>query len=363
MAEMGNRILVATRKGLFDLKRGKAGWRIARTAFLGDILSQALRDPRDGTLYVAQSLGHFGVKLQRSQDDGRSWKEMAAPSFPKTDDRNGPSVEYLFAIEPGGADEPGVLWCGTVGGGLFRSPDRGASWTLNAGLWERPERKDWGGGGFNVDKPGIDTILVDPRDSKRIVVGISSGGVWQTSDGGATWRNTSKGLYAEYMPPARREDPNIQDVHRIARCTAVPDALWLQHHNGVFRSTDGGTSWKEVKTIRPSKFGFAVAAHPKDPSTAWFVPGVKDECRIPVDGKMVVARTTDGAKTFKVLTKGLPQKHAYDLVLRHGLDVDATGKRLVVGSTTGHLWISENGGNSWTLAAGNLPPVMSARFA
>jgi len=360
---MSKRILVATRKGLFDVRRTASGWRIARTAFLGDILSQAMRDPRDGALYVAQSLGHFGVKLQRSSDDGKTWKEIAAPSFPKTDAKDGPSVEYLFSIETGGADRPGTLWCGTVSGGLFRSADRGESWALNEPLWNEPSRKEWGGGGFNVDKPGIDTILVDPRDSDRMVVGISTGGVWQTKDGGKSWRVTSKGLYAEYMPPARRNDPYMQDVHRIARCAAHPDTLWLQHHNGVFRSSDGGETWKEVKSIRPSKFGFAVAAHPKDAGTAWFVPGVKDECRIPVDAKMVVARTTDGAKSFKVLTKGLPQKHAYDLVLRHGLDVDETGKCLAMGSSTGNLWVTENGGKAWTLVAGNLPPIASVRFA
>jgi hypothetical protein len=358
---MGERILVATRKGFFDVRRARSGWRIARTAFLGDILSQAMRDRRDGTLYVAQSLGHFGVKLQRSHDDGRTWTEVAAPAFPKSAKKDGPSVAYLLSLEPGGLDEPGVLWCGTVSGGLFSSPDRGDTWTLNAALWNRPERKIWSGGGF--DKPGIDTILVDPRDSRRIVLGISSGGVWQTVDRGKSWRNTSNGLYAEYMPPAKREDPNAQDVHRIARCAGAPDVFWLQHHNGVFRSTDGAQSWAEVKTIKPAKFGFAVAAHPSDPATAWFVPGVKDECRIPVGGKMVVARTRDAARSFKVLAKGLPQRHAYDLVLRHGLDVDASGTRLAMGSTTGHLWVTENSGDDWTLVGANLPPIASVRFA
>lgn len=360
---MGKRILVATRKGFFDVRRGRGGWRIARTAFLGDILSQAMYDRRDGTLYVAQSLGHFGVKLQRSTDNGRTWAEIAAPAFPKTAKKDGPSVDYLFSLETGGADEPGVLWCGTVSGGLFRSADRGDRWALNTGLWNVPARKEWNGGGFNVDKPGIDTILVDPRDSKRIVVGISTGGVWQTADGGKSWRNSSRGLYAEYMPPAKREDPNAQDVHRIARCAAAPDVLWLQHHNGVFRSTDGGETWAEVTTIKPAKFGFAVAAHPTDPATAWFVPGVKDECRIPVGGKMVVARTRDAARSFKLLTKGLPQRHAYDLVLRHGLDVDASGTVLAMGSSTGHLWVSENGGDDWILVGANLPPIASVRFA
>jgi hypothetical protein len=169
-------------------------------------------------------------------------------------------------------------------------------------------------------------------------------------------------MYAEYMPPQRRDDQRIQDVHRMVQCPTHPDALWVQHHNGVFRSTDGARSWQEVTAIRPSKFGFAVAVHPKSPDTAWFVPGIKDERRIPVDGKLVVARTRDGARTFDVLSRGLPQTHAYDLVFRHGLDVDDTGERLAMGSTTGHLWITENGGDSWTLVAGNLPPINCVRF-
>ena len=136
----------------------------------------------------------------------------------------------------------------------------------------------------------------------------------------------------------------------------------MQHHNGVFRSTDAARSWQEVTTIRPSKFGFAVVVHPRDPETAWFVPAVKDECRVPVDGRLVVARTRDGARSFDVLSEGLPQSHAYDLIYRHALAVDKTGVRLAMGSTTGHLWLSENAGESWTLVASHLPPINCVRF-
>ena len=155
----------------------------------------------------------------------------------------------------------------------------------------------------------------------------------------------------------------MQDIHRLVQCPAAPDTLWVQHHNGVFRSTDAARSWQEVTTIRPAKFGFALAVHPRDPDTAWFVPGVKDECRVPVDARLVVASTRDGARSFDVLTAGLPQSHAYDLVYRHALAVDDSGTRLAMGSTTGHLWVSENGGDAWTLAAGHLPPISCVRFA
>ena len=99
------------------------------------------------------------------------------------------------------------------------------------------------------------------------------------------------------------------------------------------------------------------------PDTAWFIPAIKDERRVPVDGKVVVARTRDGGRSFEVLTQGLPQYHAYDLVWRHGLAVDESGERLAFGSTSGGLWISEDGGDSWTMPEARMPPVAAVRFA
>jgi hypothetical protein len=165
------------------------------------------------------------------------------------------------------------------------------------------------------------------------------------------------------MPPEQKGLPIAQDIHRLARCAAYPEIMWCQHHNGVFRSENGGHNWHEITAIRPSKFGFAVAAHPRDQDTAWFVPAVKDERRIPMDGKVVVARTRDGGNSFEVLRNGLPQRHAYDLVWRHGLAVDASGEWLAFGSTSGGLWISEDGGDSWTMPEARLPPVSVVRFA
>jgi photosystem II stability/assembly factor-like uncharacterized protein len=136
----------------------------------------------------------------------------------------------------------------------------------------------------------------------------------------------------------------------------------VQHHNGIFRSTDAAASWAEITDVKPSVFGFAVAVHPEDGDTAWFVPAVKDEKRYPMDGRVVVNRTRDGGKTFETLTKGLPQEHAYDLVFRHALDIDETGERLAFGSTTGSLWISEDEGDSWAAVSANLPPVYAVRF-
>jgi len=360
---MTERLHVGTRKGLFELARSNRAWEIVDVRFLGDPVSAVLTEP-DGSLYAALDLGHFGAKLWR-RDAAGEWSELAVPTFPPKpenagDDPHPWTLGKIWVLEPGGV--PGRLWAGTMPGGLFRSEDGGASWSLNEALWHMPERRYWAGvaGG---EQPGINSVLIGPRNPSDIRIGVSTAGVWASTDAGASWRNINRGMYAEYMPPEQRNNPIAQDVHRLARCGAQPEVVWCQHHNGVFRSEDAGANWQEITAIRPSKFGFAVAAHPRDPDTAWFVPAVKDERRIPVDGKVVVARTRDGGRSFEVLRNGLPQHHAYDLVWRHALTVDDSGERLAFGSTSGGLWISEDGGDCWRMSEARLPPIAAVRFA
>ncbi|HSB88063.1 MAG TPA: hypothetical protein VLD86_17250, partial [Ilumatobacteraceae bacterium] len=180
-------------------------------------------------------------------------------------------------------------------------------------------------------------------------------------DGGKSW-TVSTGMRAGYMPDPRMDDPRIQDPHRIVRCAAAPDVLWTQHHSGIFRSTDNGRTWSGIGEVSPSAFGFAVAVHPHDPDTAWFVPAQSDEVRVPVGGAMVVSRTRDGGRMFDTIETGLPQQDAYHLVYRHCLDVDASGRRLLMASTTGSLWHSEDGGTSFRQITSTLPPVFCVRY-
>ncbi|MFM2365487.1 MAG: hypothetical protein RIR95_94, partial [Pseudomonadota bacterium] len=177
---------VGSRKGLFRFDEGADGWtQVGKPAFLASPVTYVLDDPRDGTLYVALHHGHFGCKLHRSDDRGATWVELLCPAYPKSAEPNAPALEFIWSMAAGGADEPGVIWAGTLPGGLFRSADRGQTWAFNTPLWTVPRREEWFGAGY--DYAGIHSIIVDPRDSKHVVIAVSIGGIWITRDGGANW--------------------------------------------------------------------------------------------------------------------------------------------------------------------------------
>ncbi|MBP6900609.1 MAG: exo-alpha-sialidase [Burkholderiaceae bacterium] len=360
-----DRAWLATRKGLIELRRQGGAWSIRRTHFLGEPVSMLLPPDAQGRMLAALNLGHFGVKLQASDDAGDHWQEVDAPAYPpqpqSPEGSAGPAwtLQLIWSLERAGPAERPLIYAGTLPGGLFVSPDHGRHWSLLRGLWDRPERLAWMGGGYDV--PGIHSICPHPQRPHELLLGISCGGVWRSEDAGASWALAAAGMRADFIPPEQADDPNIQDPHRIVRAPSRPEVLWCQHHGGIWRSADNAASWQPLQAPR-SSFGFAVAVHPADADTAWFVPAIKDECRVPVDGALVVNRTTDGGASFQTLGEGLPQRDCYDLVYRHGLDVAADGRHLLLASTTGGLWASADGGEAWTTVCNTLPMVYALRF-
>src|SRR5574343_413776 len=151
---------VATRKGLFELRHdGAKGWRIAGTSFLGDPV----------TMVLPRGEGAFGGRMQASDDAGKTWHELPAPVYPpQPEGAPGPAwkLTQIWSMER----DASRLWCGTNPGGLFRSDDGGAGWALQRGLWDRPERPEWFGGGY--DSPGIHSICPHPEMPDELLLGI-----------------------------------------------------------------------------------------------------------------------------------------------------------------------------------------------
>jgi hypothetical protein len=361
---------VATRKGLFVVEGSGADAMIIGEHFVGDNVALTATDPRDGSWYAVLDHGHFGIKLHRSADAGDTWVEVGVPEYPDKPEgfvdvdmwgnERAWALANIWAIEPA-LDRDGALWAGTIPGGLFRSTDRGASWELVESLWSVESRPRWGGAG--ADQPALHSICVDPRDPNTVTIAVSSGGVWRSTDTGASWTAHTRGMVAGYVPPEQAEWPEHQDAHHVEQCPGAPENFWCQHHMGIWRSTDDLASWQQIHAEpAASSFGFVVAVHPDDPDTAWFVPAHSDEKRAPIDGRVIVTRTRDGGASFDVLTDGLPQRHAYDLVLRHALDVSDDGDHLAFGSSTGNLWVTDDQGDHWHNVANHLPPVYSVRY-
>lgn len=363
-----NTLILGTRKGLLILQRQGQTWGLLQEHLPGVPFSYAMRDHRTGVLWACADHGHWGQKLYRSRDGGKTLEEAPAPQYPAEatiydvweDGAQKPAtLTYLWTIVPGGDDHPERLYIGTEPGGIFRSDDGGETFQLMEGFWNHASRaKNWFGGGR--DQAGTCSIVVDPRDSDHLFAGVSVGGVYESVDGGRTWHGRNRGLYANYLP-----DPHAEyghDPHCLAASPANPDVLWQQNHCGVFVSRDAGQNWTDVSQANgPIKFGFPIAVDAQNPETAWVVPGVSDEQRMAVSGALCVGRTTDGGQTWTELRRGLPQKHCYDIVFRHALDVQ--GDTLVFGSTTGNLYLSEDRGDNWQCLGNFFPPIYSVRFA
>jgi hypothetical protein len=359
---MDKKLLLGTRKGLLILHKNGSGWQVESEHFKGVPVSHAMRDPRTGTLWACLDHGHWGTKLHRSNDMGATWEEIEAPKYPEgatrpPEDKDPASTTYIWMVQPGGNDEPNRLYVGTEPAGLFVSDDGGNTFQLMETLWQQPSRNNWFGGGR--DHPGVCSIIVDPRDSRHITIGISVGGVYETVDGGETWHARNKGLFADYLPDPYAEFGH--DPHFMLASPSNPDVLWQQNHCGVFRSCDRGQTWTNLSQEGgPVYFGFAIALDAQNEEVAWVVPAVSAEYRVPVDCALVVCRTEDGGKTWQQFRTGLPQQNAYDIVFRHAMDI--TDETLAFGTTAGNVYVSDDRGETWDNITQNLAVVYSVRF-
>ena len=351
-------LLLGTRKGLLITDENGA---IISEHFAGVAVSHAMYDPRTKLLWCCLDHGHWGTKLHCSSDMGKTWSEIPAPKYPegstRPDDNEPASNSYMWIVQPGGDDQPNRLYIGSEPGALFQSDDNGETFNIVETLWNQPSRTHWMGGGR--DHAGVCSIIVDPRDSQHVYAGISVGGVYETTDGGATWNARNKGLYADYLPDPYAEFGH--DPHFILASPSNPDVLWQQNHCGVFRSTDRGQTWNNLSQEGgPVYFGFALAVDAQDENVAWVIPAVSAEYRVPVNRALCVCRTDDGGKTWQDFRVGLPQSECYDIVFRHALDIH--GDTLVFGTTAGNVYISHDRGESWNGLAHNLAVVYSVRF-
>lgn len=359
---MGTRMLaVGTRKGLF-LGRSTDGvswdWEGPHHA-MAAVAAVAIDTRRQHPRLLAGGRNeHWGPAVFTSDDLGATWSEEPGGSIAFPSD-TGAEVEQIWQLQPGPASRPDEVWAGVEPSALFRSGDGGRTFSLVRGLWDHPHRKDWrpGAGG-----QCLHTVLPHPQDADRVMVAMSTGGVYVTDDGGDSWGPSNRGVGAPFMPEPAPEYG--QCVHKVVRDAVDPDLLVLQNHGGVFRSTDGGANWSSATGGLPADFGFGVA-HTASEGGSWFLfPLSADLNRFPVGGRAGVYRSDDAGRSWTDSSVGLPTSGFHTIVLRDALTCDeADPAGVYFGTRSGEVWGSADGGRRWDQLVSHLPDVLCVRAA
>ncbi|MDA8290308.1 MAG: exo-alpha-sialidase [Actinomycetota bacterium] len=360
------RVLVGTRKGAFVLSSDgrRTCWDVAGPIFPGWEIYHVTGSPANpDRLYASQTSSWFGQVVQRSDDGGRSWEPVGndftyvgEPGTHQWYDGTPHPWEFarVWHLAPSATD-PDTVLAGVEDAALFVTRDGGLTWDELAGLRGHGSGPSWqpGAGGMCLH-----SVLVDPRDARRMLVAISAAGVFRTEDAGETWEPANQGLRSGEIPGPEAEVGHC--VHHLAAHPSRPDTIFMQKHWDVMRSDDAGGSWTEVSGDLPTDFGFVVDVHAHEPDTVFVVPITSDSHHFPPDGRLRVYRSRTGGGEWEPLDRGLPQSHCYVNVLRDAMAVDSLDScGVYFGTTGGQVYASADSGDSWDAIVRDLPAVLS----
>src|ERR1051326_6294064 len=186
---MANRLVlcIGTKKGLFVAESSKNRKRLSLHGPFGPgvaVYSALVETRGSPKIYASSCNSFFGMKVLRSTDLGKSFKETkAAPAFPKGDGR---ALMNIWSLEPGAGKKD--LWCGVEPAALFRTPDGGDSWDMVRGISDHPHARTWNPGNGGLCMPTI------PRAGPGVHPGISTGGHYLSEDGGETFEAANTGV-------------------------------------------------------------------------------------------------------------------------------------------------------------------------
>lgn len=351
-------LMVGTRKGLWvGRSEDRSEWTFTGPHQDMEEVYSCLVDTRGGTprLFSGSSSSWLGPQLRWSDDLGETWQETpnGAIRFPEG---SGAALERIWQLVPGTSD--GALHAGTEPGAIFTSTDGGATFRLEEELWNHPHRAEWGEG---FGGQAFHTVLPHPTDPQSLTAAISTGGVYRTTDGGATWEPRNQGIRADFLPEGQQYPEFGQCVHKVTRHPSRPERLYLQNHGGVYRSDDEGGSWSSIGEGLPSDFGFPIVVHPQRPDTIWVFPNSSGDGRYPPGARAAVWRSDDAGDTWAAHDDGLPTDF-YVGVMRDAMCADPHDPAgLYFGARNGTVWASSDDGESWQQIVANLPDVMTVK--
>ncbi|MFB3855155.1 MAG: hypothetical protein ACE148_15215 [Vicinamibacterales bacterium] len=302
-------------------------------------------------LVVALVAGlHQGCSAPSPSSDGPS--AAAAPMMEKVDlallagyryRLVGPSRGGRVTTVTGVPSQPHTFYMGAASGGLFRTTDGGQTWTpVTDG------QVPLGSTGCVAVADSNPDIIYLGTGSDGARSNVSTGrGVYKTTDGGKTW--TFAGLYDAGQIGALRIHPTNPDIVWVA---ATGDLFKANPERGIFKTTDGGKTWKKTLFISDTVGASDVELMPGNPNVvyAWMARLERKPWTIISGGtEGGFYKSTDGGETFTKITEGLPG----ELIGKGNLAVTAAKRdriyALVEAKPGGGLYRSDNAGQTWAL--------------
>ena len=237
----------------------------------------------------------------------------------------------------------GALFAGVTPAGVWVSKDAGENWTELPGFVQAPGASEWTA---PWGTPIATTVATHPKDSKTVYVGVEVGGVYRTRDSGKKWFDLG-------IPGS--------DVHSIQLSPARPDRVYVTTGEGGICSDDGGYHWKQMGTSNRRQYTMGVSAHPAEVDrviiSAAAGPPPTWEGR--TGARCDVYLSTDSGRRFRTVMKDLKGG-----VQRKALVINPkVPSEVAFGTSTGEVYYSNDGGESFDLEADGLGDIKTVSFA
>ena len=333
-------LVVATLEGVASLERDGPGgnWELAGRSLSHRHVGSLVYEAGSGKLFAG---AHADGGIWVSDDGaGESWRETG----------NGLDRPHVYSLTPRRIGDDVTLFLGTSPAALYRSDDLGESWREIPSLLDVPDTDKWT---FPPPPhiPHVKDIVIHPDDPQTLFVLVEQGGLFKSTDDGLSWTEL-----ASYSEP---DELAYRDLHRLLIDENDPDYMFLATGEGLYRSRDGGTAWDQL-TRRGDRLGYPdfLFFDPNDHETlfmggsyknpaVWYETGIADSS---------ILRSTDAGDSWTGMMAGMPDPvaGAFEAMSQYHWD---GGMMLSIGTATGEVYISEDGGAGWTCIADDVSPV------
>lgn len=334
------RILAGTVNGVATLRRAGPGapWALAGRSLDACHVGSLVYEPDSGKLFAG---AHGDGGLWVSDDGaGASWRRLAA----------GLDRQHVYSLAARHAGGAVTLFLGASPAALYRSDDLGESWAEVTSILDVADTDKWT---FPPPPhiPHVKQIVFHPTEAATLFVLVEQGALLKSRDDGASWTELSG-----YSDP---DDYVYRDVHRLVIRPDAPDVLYLATGVGIYRSGDGGRTWRQLMR-RGERIGYPdfVFLDPVHGHTL-YMGGARTNPRTWYESRNAescVMVSTDEGGSWTELDNGMPHPvaGAIEAMCQH---VWPGGMMLAAGSATGEVFISEDCGASWDQLAERLAPV------